>query len=65
MELAPVAKRDMQITAQVILPMQQTQKSVSYNTGSKTRYCCMANICVIPRHVIVISSDSIIETIVL
>ncbi len=63
MELAPVVKQDMHITAQVILPIQQTQKSVIYNTGSETRYCCMANMCVFASHVIVSNSDTIIETI--
>ncbi len=61
MELAPVFKQDMRIIDQVILPMQQTRKSVSYNTGFKPRYCCMANMRVFARHVIVINSDSIIE----
>lgn len=36
MELAPVFQRDMLIVDQVTFPTQQTQQSVSYNTGSMT-----------------------------
>ncbi len=59
MELAPVFQQDTLITDQVVLPMQQTQKSVSYNNNNDNN----ENVYLASRHQVRATQVSSLQTV--